>query len=268
MSSSNNILKHELWKSINMEKLPEFKVIETKINHINLLSKKNNINILEKLCSKDSSEFITQLDELITSDKSNAKPINYDDYKKNLFINNIKQLSLNNNSFPASVINHKLDLKELNNNVNNPTNYQSVLNRNVNSNQFLFEDSEIIEEKVEKKKDYAFLNNHDLLSPLKGNFSLSLKYYNNQEFLTFLNRKFNKDINKINSVLNDSKKLSLVKQEFTVNCENRENKNLDNYKFDGNNENKNIQNIEKKKLLSSKNAKRKDVNSKFLSINF
>jgi len=246
MSSTNNILKHELWKNISIEKLPDFGEIERKINQINLLSKKNNINILENLCSRDSTEFIKQLDEVITSDKSNAKPINFDYKKKVLFINNPEQRRLNKD--PKSnlfVINNK---KETNNDKNN-LNCKNLHSKNINSN-FLFEDSDIIEEKIEKKKDYAFLNNHDLLSPLKGNFSLSLKYYNNQEFLTFLNRKFNKDISKVNWVLNDSKKLSLVKQEFTNVCEKKE--------YNDNNDN-NINNNELigvKRWFSSKNANR------------
>jgi len=277
--TTNKMLKHEIWKSINIEKIPEFKVIETKINQINLLSKRNNINILEKLYSRDSADFIRNLDEVITSDKcNNVKPINFEDSKKLFYLNktNSKQRAANNKSdlvfnslksknrnnnncnndnnnknIKKNNINNFIEVQKGKNNYDNNNKNNIINSKNLNSN-LLFDESEIIEEEIEKKKDYSFLNNHDLLSPLKGNFSLSLRYYNNQEFLTFLNGKFNKNISKINEVLSDSKKLSLVQKEFRNVSGPNENMNKDD-DFEGNNHNV-VEKMEKKRWLSSKNA--------------
>lgn len=199
MSITDKILNHELWKNINMEKLPEFRVIERNIKQIGLLAKKNNMSLLEKLNSRDSSEFLKQLDEKMNADNQIFfKPVNFNENKRliiknsklyNNFQNHIKNLKIPKGNPPKKALDK--DLKFSND----------------------FEDSEIIQEKLEKK-NLTFLDNHDLLSPFKGNFSFSLKYYNNQEFLIFLTKKFNKDFSKINAVLNNTTKLTENQEEF------------------------------------------------------
>lgn len=229
MTNNQAKLKHEIWGKLKMEKIPEFRIIEKKLYQLKMLSKKQNIHLFEKLHPETSDDFMKNLEYVILSNKRPKNPLastnyvssNNVNFNNNIF-NNEKQSLITSTNFPSKdytrqitspegFIQNKTILNSIDNNKNNskdiflsPQNIYSssnVDNNNINNNN-INESSEEIVLKSRKKVDKLRL---DLMKPLKGNFSHSLKYYNNNEFLSFINKKFDKDTCKINEVLKSSK---------------------------------------------------------------
>ncbi len=207
MTTQKKIIEHKIWGNISIEKIPDFRIIEKNINHMNYLSRKKNIHLFEKLNINNSNDFMHQLEEVISiNNGNNKKLISYEDNKKINRSNSKK--CINKDQKNKIILNNKYK-----NNKPDETKNDSKLMQNINYQSTNEYDDSSIQEKDEKK-NYAFLNNHNYASPLKGNFSMSLKYYNNQEFLLFLNKRLNKDHDKMNLIFNNSKKINELKEEF------------------------------------------------------
>lgn len=155
-------LKHKLWKDVSIEKIPEFKFkkLEKDIKQINILSKKENIHLLDKINSQYTEDFMLKLEETL---EKNKIPIVTKNEKENLFQKRTTKIKKN-------ISKVSLTKEEIKN----------ILSKN-----------------FEEEKNL----NLDLMKPKKGNFSHSLKYYNNNEFLTYITNKHEKDENEINKIL-------------------------------------------------------------------
>jgi hypothetical protein len=246
--------QHEIWSDIQMEKIPEFNVLEKNINYIKTLSRPENIHLLDKINSNETEDFISKLENTLEINKKPEK----EKEKLNIKINKEKQIqiqSLTQTQREKEVQKNKIKSNDYScrkKNTNSKSikksykNSSSKINFNFNSTkikeQIILEKEYNLANFIEKNKEKIFDKNFkkikneeivDLMKPKKGNFSHSLKYYNNNEFLTYITNKHEKNENEFNKILNEGR----------LNIENKINERKMDIILDKKNYNYNINNI-------------------------